>query len=57
MTKGIEWTMLALAYLRVCGQMPKDQQTEELDWVMTGLGECEGLDESESGLTRIDNHY
>jgi hypothetical protein len=55
MAKGIEWTMLALAYLRVCGQVPKDQQAQELDWVMTGLGECEGLDESGSGTTRIDN--
>jgi hypothetical protein len=55
MTKGVEWTMLALAYLRVCGQVPKDQQAEELDWVITGLGECEGLDESGSGTTRIDN--
>jgi hypothetical protein len=40
--------MLALAYLRVCALIPSGLEAEELEWVMSSLSDCEGLDESES---------
>jgi hypothetical protein len=39
--------MLALAYLRVCALLPGGLEAEELEWVMSSLSDCEGLDESE----------
>jgi hypothetical protein len=39
--------MLALAYLRVCALIPSGLEAEELEWVMSSLSDCEGLDESE----------
>jgi hypothetical protein len=53
--KGAEWTMLALAYLRVCALQPKGLEAEELEWVISGLNDCEGLDESESTLLLFPN--
>jgi hypothetical protein len=40
--------MLALAYLRVCALLPNGLEAEKLEWVMSSLGDCEGLDEGES---------
>jgi hypothetical protein len=40
--------MLALAYLRVCALISSGLEAEELEWVMSSLSDCEGLDESES---------
>ena len=53
MTKEAEWKMLALAYLRVCSKGAKDQQADELEWVMTGLRNCECVAESESSQPRV----
>jgi len=38
--------MLALAYLRVCALLPRGLEAEEMEWVMSSLNDCEGLDES-----------
>jgi hypothetical protein len=38
--------MLALAYLRVCALLPSGLEAGELEWVMSSLSDCEGLDES-----------
>lgn len=53
MTKEAEWKMLALAYLRVCSKGARDQQADELEWVMTGLRDCECVAESESSQPRV----
>ena len=45
--------MLALAYLRVCALLPDGLESEDLEWVMSNLSDCEGLDESESGQSSV----
>ena len=47
--------MLALAYLRVCALLPQGSESEELGWVISGLDDCEGLDESKSDQLRLSN--